>query len=247
MAAACGPAEGTGTDDGLPSTTSETDDSSTTSGDGGTTGDPYGPPDCAALVLPGDPADVAATPRVDRDAEVLALALDPSKAVAPQQHYDVVATDLAAIRALDPTLADVHTGCVFPNAIEFWFFVDAEPSFALFKGEFHVWDCHNAFYDPYGWYPIDGVGWVLELDGVFSDVVRQSYDDLPYLEDSSATWVTDHQLSSGRCTPPENGLTLAATFTPDETLDQRDYRFELATGESIVYRVTPTQPPTPVG
>jgi hypothetical protein len=208
----------------------------------------YPSPDCATLLLPGRPSDIAATPRADHDAEVLALSLDPTRAVAPQAQYDTVAADLSAIRALDPTLAPVHVGCELPNGVAFWFFDDEDVNQAIFADDYHAWDCHDAYYDRRQALRIDGLAVAIELDGVYGEAVWQAYAALPGLDDQAPHWFQRDDWpvpvrTAASCTPAAGSITLTATLLPDHTLDQRDYRFEREDGEVVVYRVTPTEPP----
>jgi hypothetical protein len=211
----------------------------------------YPSPDCAYLLVPGPTSDVAATPRPDHDAEVLALSIDPTRAAAPQARYDVVTADLAAIRALDPSLAQVHVGCAFPNGIAFWFFDDEAVNDALFADDYHAWDCHNAYFHHTQTLRIDGLAVAIELDGVFGEAVGQAYAGLPGLGDQAAHWFQRDDWpvptqTSPDCTPTAGSLTLTATLLPTDALDQRDYRFERTDGTAVVYRVTPREPPQPL-
>lgn len=210
--------------------------------------DEYPAPDCATLLLPGPYTDVAATPRPDHDAEVLALSVDPSRAAAPQARYEVVTADLAAIRALDPSLADVHVGCVAPNGIAFWFFDDEAVNDALFADDYHAWECHNEYFHVRRAERIDALAVAIELDGVFGEMVGQAYAGLPGLGDQAAHWfqrddwpVPTH--SGPDCTATTGAITLTTTLLPTGALDQRDYRFERTDGTSVVYRVTSRGPP----
>lgn len=239
-------------------------DSSTGPADGDTTaaGDSSGPdvldtgpqqpsypaPDCTTLIVPGPPSDLAATPRPDRDAEVLALSLDPTRVAAPQASYDVVTADLAAIRALDPTLAEVHVGCVFPNGIAFWLFDALDVNDALFAGNYHAWDCHNQFFHVRQERRVDGLAVALELDGVFGEAMNEAYASLPGLDDQGAWWFSrddwPHIDAYGPdCASTAGSITLTATLLPDGALDQRDYHFARPDGSSVGYRVTPREPP----
>jgi hypothetical protein len=205
-------------------------------------------PDCSMQLLPGPASDVAATPRPDHDAEVLALQLDPARAAAPQAHYDVVTADLAAIRALDPSLADVHVGCEVPNGLAFWFYDDEPVSDALYAGSYHAWDCYNAYFRVRQTPRVHDVAVAIELDGVFGPVVAQIYAGLPGLADHTPYWFQRPEwpvpVHTGHdCTPVAGAITLTATRSPDGGLDQRDYRFERADGSSVVVRVTPDGPP----
>lgn len=251
---ACRPAEGDphrdlpGSSSADPSTgTAVTDTASDSSGpDVLDTGDgppSYPAPDCATVLLPGPSSDVAATPRPDHDAEVLALSLDPSKVAAPQASYDVITSDLAAIRALDPTLADVHTSCVFPNGLVFWFFDALAVNDALFAGSYHAWDCHNDYFHRLQELRVDGLAVAIELEGVYGDAMVEAYASLPGLDDHEPFWFPAPGGPVSDCTPVAGAITLTATLLPEGALDQRDYRFERADGSSVVYRVTPGEPP----
>jgi len=242
------PSTGSGSDPTTSSTTLPADTGSGTFDTGGNQRGDYPSPDCATVLLPGIPSDVAASPRPDHDAEVLALSVQPSRAAAPQARYDVVTADLAAIRALDPTLAEVHVGCVFPNGIAFWFFDDEDVNDALFAGDYHTWDCHNSYYDRRQELRIDGLAVAIELDGVFGEAVAEAYATLPGLDDQEPYWFPRDDWSvdvdpGSECTATAGSITLTATLSPDDSLDQRDYRFERTDGSSVVYRVTLTEPP----
>jgi hypothetical protein len=215
--------------------------------DTGTQHGGYPSPDCALLLLPGPPSDVAASPRPDHDAEVLALSVDPTRAATSQARYDVVTADLGAIRALDPTLAEVHVGCVFPNGIAFWFYDDEAVNDALFAGHYHSWDCHNAYFHRRQELRIDGLAVAIELDGVFSEAVAEAYASLPGLADHQPYWFPRDDWPvpvepGSDCTEAAGSITLTATLLPGGALDQRDYRFDRTDGSSVVYRVT-TGPP----
>ncbi len=240
------PSTGPGSD--TTASTSAADTSGSEASDTGSGRGDYPSPDCAALLLPGLPSDVAATPRPDHDAEVLALSVDPTRAVAPQARYDVVTADLAAIRALDPTLTEVHVGCVFPNGIAFWFFDDESVNDALFAGDYHSWDCLNAHFHRRQELRIDDLAVAIELDGVFGAAMAETYATLPGLDDQEPYWFSRDDwpvpVDSGPdCSEAAGSITLVATLLADGVLDRRDYRFERIDGSSVVYRVTSTEPP----
>jgi hypothetical protein len=63
---------------------------------------------CAGYTAPGDPADIAASPREDESAEILAFEVTAS-AVAPAWAYEKIHADLVAIRAAGPpAIAEIH-------------------------------------------------------------------------------------------------------------------------------------------
>lgn len=232
-----------GSTDATTTATITTDDTPTTDTTASTGAPSYDRPDCATLTLPGDPADLALTPRPDRDAEVLALTLDPSLAVAPQAHYEVIAGDLAAIRALAPQLAEIHENCRYPNGLQMWFWAGMQPlMLAAVNGEYHGWDCHNEAYAASGIGLIDGIALAFRLDGVHGDAVRDAYAALPGFEqvEVSGCW---YDKSPCSVCEPTGSITLTPTFTGQGELDTREYRFESLDLEITVYRVSPGQPP----
>ena len=225
--------------------TGATTQDTVTTGDTASTGDPsYDSPDCMTLVLPGDPADLALTPRPDRDAEVLALTLDPSLAVAPQAHYEVIAGDLAAIRALAPALAELHEDCRYPDGLAMWFRGDMQQlMLAALNGVYRGWDCHNAAYGAlYGPMMFDGVAFKLYLDGVYGDVVRDAYAALPGFEGVEVYRCRYSDCPGVQC-EASGSIILTPTFDGDAALDVREYRFESPALGVTIYRVSPGQPP----
>lgn len=206
----------------------------------GTPMDPAALPDCEAFTLVGDPADVAATPREDRDAEVLALTVEPSCVVASQERYDLVAADLIAIRALDPSLEEIHVGCGVPNGIEVWF-LDFELVDAVWRGLYRGWDCHNDFYGLVGSFRIDGIGFVFELDGVYSETIMDAYAQIPGWSSADGTsltpaWVTDNAWND-ECTSTDGDIVLHASLDDQGVMIQRDYDFIVPDGSTTSWRV----------
>ena len=214
------------------------------------------PPSCDELVLPGDPIDVAATPRADRDAEILALGLAPELGVALQDRYDVIAADLAMIEAIRPELADVHVECEVPNGYAFWLFEAPEVVDAVWLGQYHAWDCHNAFYgiehhavgQGGDVWRIDGVAFAMEVAGVFAPSFIDAYRTLPGLEDASIEpyWSPLAGFAE-TCMPTGGSITLEATFDAADDLDERTYAFEHPELGSFVYLVTPGAAPIQIG
>lgn len=213
------------------------------------------PPSCEELVLLGDPMDVAATPRADRDAEILALGLAPELVVARQDRYDVVAADLAAIRQLQPELADVHVECEIPYGYAFEF-DQIDVVDAVWIGWYHAWDCHNAFYgiehNPVGeggdvW-RIDGLGFAMEVSGVLAPSFIEAYRTLPGLEEASiGPYWAPHAGFADDCEPTGANVTLDATFDAAGELDERTYTFEHPELGTVVYLVTPGELPMQIG
>ena len=208
----------------------------------------YPAPDCTTLLFPGPPSDVAATPRPDHDAEVLALSIDPTRVAAPQARYDLISADLAAIRALEPALAEVHVGCVVPNGLAFSFLDAEDVNDALFAGDYHAWDCHHAYFRRRQELRLDELTVAIELDGVFGQAMVDAYASLPGLGDHAPHWFPQGGWPvpaepGSACTPVAGSITLTATLLPGGTLDPRDYRFEHPDGTSVVYRAGSTGPP----
>ena len=232
----------------------DTEAASSSSGDAadetGTPVDPEAIPDCEAFTLVGDPADVAATPREDRDAEVLALTVDPSLVVAPQERYDLVAADLAAIRALDPSLESAHVGCGFPDGIEVWLFDNIPIVNAVWWGTYRGWDCHNDFYGLVRSRRVDGFGFVFELDGVYSEAIVDVYTQIPGWSPSErggvySTWVTETGWGS-ECSSTDGDIVLHASLDDQGVMIERDYDFVFPDGSTTSWRVGADGVPTPL-
>ncbi|MBZ5708726.1 hypothetical protein [Nannocystis pusilla] len=208
----------------------------------GSTGAPWEEaPDCEGPKLPGDPADLAATPRPDRDAEVLALSVDPSLAVAAQTHYETVRADLEAIRAIDPPLADVHVAPGYFDALELWFLGGGLPAWeSIWAGKYRAWDCLNEHYGGSYPQPIDGFGFLLRLDGAYGEAVRDAYAALPGLEEADVS-----RSSICRVSECESAGTIAlvATIGLEGDLVTREFRFESKDGVVLQYRVVEGEAP----
>lgn len=243
LVAACGSGPG-GDDTGASGGTSSTGDAVT--GEAPTTGAPWEEaPDCEGLQLPGDPADLAATPRPDRDAEVLALSVDPSVVVAAQAHYEVVRADLEAIRAIDPPLADVHVTPWYFDAIELWFLNGGRPALNSIWGvAYRAWDCLNEHYGGSYPQPIDGFGFLLRLDGVYGEAVRDAYAALPGLEEAD---VACSSMCRVMVCESAGTIELMATIGPGGELVTREYRFESEDGVVRQYHVVEGEAPVLVG
>jgi hypothetical protein len=98
------------------------------------------PPPCGQ----GTVAEIAATPRADRNAEWLALFLGGGL-TAPEGLYQRIAADLDAIRAANPaTRAINYTPKYSPE--DFIFIMTKESFGRLQDGQYHDWDCLNQWY-----------------------------------------------------------------------------------------------------
>lgn len=247
-ALACG--VGSKADDAIG--TSSTSSSSATSAESSTT--IADTPECDGLILPGDPEDVAATPRPDRDAEILALELASERFVARTVDYDVVASDLAAIRTLAPELSDVHAECRVPDGYDFWLFMDYEIVDAVFYFMYHAWDCHNVYYGidyrPFGEggdvQRFDGVAFRMIVRGVYSPAFPMLYAQLPGFETASIEPYWDPTFGEP-CERSGDAITLDATLDGDGLLDERTYRFESTELGARTFRVTPDAGPIELG
>lgn len=209
-------------------------------------------PDCADLVLPGADEDVAATPRADRDAETLALRLDPSRFVAAQADYVVIAEDLVAIRALDPIVGDVHIECEIPLGYDFWF-SRSEIVDAVWLGNYHAWDCHNLRYGiehrPVGegghvW-RTDGLAFAMQVDGVYAPAAFiELYASIPGLDDAGITpkWRLV-SYDPNECVPMSGSIALDADSPAALADGARTYAFTHPTEGLRTYYVAPGEAP----
>ena len=202
-------------------------------------------PDCEGLQLAGDPADLAATPRPDRYAEVLALSVEPSFAVAPQAHYEIVRADLAAIRAIDPPLADVHVAPMHFDGLALWLLNGSQAALESIWGDrYRAWDCLNAHYGGSYPRPIDGFGFLLLFDGVYGEAVRDAYAALPGLEEAGVSRSSVCIVSTCEFA---GSIELTPTVDAEGDLVAREYRFESKDGVVRVYRVVDGEVPVLVG
>lgn len=208
-------------------------------------------PDCSTVVALGDPADVAATPRADRDAELLALALVPDAVAAPQVLYDVIADDLAQIRAVAPELDALHVQCQIPAGYTFWF-DDAATVELVWWGDFHGWDCLNATYgvqyeafgDGGDVWRIDGLGFAVGFSGVFGEAVVEQYRALPGLADASVgpLWEVGDWFQD-ECEALPDLLTLDATTEAVAEHGLRRYDWQHPKLGTVTYTMEGDGPP----
>ena len=245
---ACGPATQT---DGSGDGTSE-DGGSGESESGDDSPMDWPAPDCATLMLPGNPDDVAATPRPDRDAEVLTLQIDASLFVARQDRYDVIAADLAAIREADPNLADVHIECDLPQGYGFWVWSEVDYFFmdAIFRDTFEGWACHNTFYgiDDDDTWMLDGRGFAMQVDGVYASAFTDLYLALPGFEDFDAEpYWGDDPIGDRTCELGAGRITLESTQDENGALVERTYTMEHPELGESTWVATGSGPPVPAG
>ncbi|HUO86064.1 MAG TPA: hypothetical protein VM617_01630 [Thermoanaerobaculia bacterium] len=130
----------------------------------------------------GTTAEIAATPRADRDAELIALFLGGGL-TAPQDLYERVQDDLAALRAAYPDeLADVPFAPRH-DARSLLLGVPPPVAAAIADETYDEWDCLND------WYRAEDAGlltsWLarVRLDGVFdTERIAAEYAQLPGVE-----------------------------------------------------------------
>jgi len=104
--------------------------------------EPAGP--CPGSRWLASPAQVAATPRPDELAELLALEAGTGL-TAGQNVYERISADLGAILAMDASLPDAYSiGDADPQGLIL--LVEAETRAAIEAGTYEAWDCLNAYY-----------------------------------------------------------------------------------------------------
>jgi hypothetical protein len=208
-------------------------------------------PPCDEVELLGEPADVALTPRADRDAESLALRVSAGAFVARQDHYEVIVADLAAIREIEPELAAVRIECEVPVGYDFWF-NGPEVVEAVWRGTYRAWDCHNAFYGiehrPAGeggdvW-RIDGIAFAMQVDGLYSQQFVEVYRSIPGMEEAgiSPKWTVD-SYSPEECEASSGSIDLQVTDPTGGGLGERTYTFMHPSIGVVVYAVAPGEAP----
>ncbi len=198
---------------------------------------------CDDGALPGELDDLARTPREDRDAEHLALSLDPSAVVAAEEDYELVRDDLAAIRRAAPRLMDVGVGCGHPNAIEVWAFGPEQAVLGpAMDGTYTPFACLNERFGFAGGELVDGAhGIAFALDGVYSSAIVQAYRDaateagLGADVSLDATWLLPGEFP-GSCGRPQR-TSVAALFDGEGAAVERTYTFELDAEAAETWRV----------
>jgi len=212
-----------------------TDDDAAGGDETGLPDDALEPPDCDTLVLPGDPTDVAQTPRSDRDAEVVALSLIPNALVAQQAHYDLVAADCATMRELVPGLADVHPECIAPAGYIIGTNSHELPG-AVWIGSYRAWDCRNAYYGITEIRRIDGLAFMFSTPGVYGPGLGDLYRALPGFPSAGTRPVfPDVEIYNGVCEPTSGSITLDAPLTTDGALTTRKYIWQHPTMGTFVF------------
>lgn len=89
-------------------------------------------------------ADVALTPRADTNLELLALSLEADRITVSQATYERVVSDVVAIRALAPEVADVTFNAFDATTLRLQLTDIGASSVA--EGGYSAWDCLNERY-----------------------------------------------------------------------------------------------------
>jgi hypothetical protein len=130
----------------------------------------------------GSTEELAATPRADENLELLALSLEPERMTASSSTYDRVVSDVAAIRALTPSLADIGylSGS---DGMSLYIQVTSIGAQSIAAGDYTAWDCLNDAYKAGPPQVTDGLATHsvnLQLGGVFNlPLVAELYAELP--------------------------------------------------------------------
>jgi hypothetical protein len=130
----------------------------------------------------GSPEELSATPRADENLELLALSLEPERMTASQSTYDRVVSDVAAIRALTPALADIGYRSGY-DGMSLYIQVSNIGAQSIAAGDYTAWDCLNDAYRAGAPRLTDLSGTHaahIELGGVFNlPLVAELYAALP--------------------------------------------------------------------
>lgn len=139
----------------------------------------------------GNEADIAASPRADVDAEVLALRLRPNEIVARQSDYTRIVRDLTTIRTNDASTATIHDAYAFLYRLSLTALFSPTGSKAIEAKTYSAWDCLNEFY---------GVKTTIVTDGdlrdaalLFKPLINKGplaavYKQLPEVDDVGSGW-----------------------------------------------------------
>jgi hypothetical protein len=134
---------------------------------------------------------VALTPRGDSRLEQLALTLAPEALTIDTASYERVIADVAAIRTLQPALADIdYRGGHDGKTVVLGLSDEGAQSFAA--GRYSAWDCLNDFYGLLGMqsYEVAGSTFVtLELKGIYNlQVLAELYGALPEVQSAEPSY-----------------------------------------------------------
>jgi hypothetical protein len=139
----------------------------------------------------GSAAEVALTPRSDPNLERLALTLAPEALTIDTASYERVVADVAAIRTLQPTLADIDYRGADDGKTVVLGLTDIG-SQSLAAGQYSAWDCLNDFYGLVGTqsYEAGGTTFVtLELKGIYKiQLLAELYAALPEVQSAEPSY-----------------------------------------------------------
>jgi hypothetical protein len=145
---------------------------------------------CPGVV--GSADEVALTPRGEPNLEQLALMLAPEAVTTDTASYERVVADVAAIRALQPELADIaYRGRHDGKTIVLGLSDRGAQSFAA--GKYSAWDCLNDFYGLVGTESYEvarsSTFVSLELKGIYNlEVLASLYGQLPEVESAEPSY-----------------------------------------------------------
>lgn len=139
----------------------------------------------------GDPASIAATPREDEDAELLALHLDGTL-VATQETYDRLVADTAVIKTLIPSVSVQYHAPYDGKSLGLR--PTEEAAQAMQAGTYHAWDCLNDFYGLEATSAeysslIDAWFATVRLKGRYNlELLAEVYAQLPGIDEATPNW-----------------------------------------------------------
>jgi hypothetical protein len=148
----------------------------------GSANEPQGPITGPCPTPVGSTEELAATPRADENLELLALSLEPERMTASSSTYDRVVSDVAAIRALTPGLADIGFRSGYAG-MSLYVQVTSIGAQSIAAGDYTAWDCLNDAYKAGPPQLTDGLAAhsaSVQLGGVFNlPLVADLYAQLP--------------------------------------------------------------------
>ena len=133
----------------------------------------------------GTAAEIAATPRFDRNTELLALAMGDGL-TADGALFERLFGDLTAIRRLEPELEDVEFFTQYDAKTLVLTVEDQATAEAIAAGEYDAWDCLNEHYELEFVQPLDPIPRpdprliAVQLEGFYHlETIAPDYADLP--------------------------------------------------------------------
>jgi hypothetical protein len=137
----------------------------------------------------GSAQELALTPRADHNLELLALEqLEPDSLVVSQSTYERVERDVAAIRALEPSLVPVYyRSGTDGRRIKIQWSEDALAAFH--EGQYTAWNCLNEAYRLTDFRTLESET-ELVFDGIYNvGLVFELYRQLPGVTGGNASWL----------------------------------------------------------